>query len=248
MTNHFDIEMDTLVSKKRWENFEYGSHFAYIDFFRYILPVLKNTRPGRLLDIGSGSGAISICLAKIGFRVDGIDDSPVAIANSNMASRAMLLEERVRFEQTDLIGFYPEHRYGVVLCLDRIEHTVDDEEYLTRVRDLMVEDGLLILSTPLQTGPLTKLGMSKRFDQSVGHRRRYSRNRIVGTLMRCGFNVDSWIETEGIVRNALLVNRRSRSLARYLRGALLTRILTAIDDAAGRLFGFSKIIVISRKK
>jgi len=160
----------------------------------------------------------------------------------------MVLDDRVRFERTGLDGFSPGRRYDVVLCLDRIEHVVDDDAYLSMAGGLLNPDGLLIVSTPLRTAPLARFGLTERFDESVGHLRRYSRNRVVSTLMRTGFNVDSWIETEGIIRNGLLVNRRLRSLARYLRGRGLTRVVTAIDDLAGRYFGYSRIIVFSRKK
>ena len=112
----------------------------------------------------------------------------------------------------------------------------------------MVQDGLLILSTPLRTAPLARVGLTRRFDEAVGHRRRYSRNRIVATLMHAGFNVDHWIETEGIVRDALLVLPRARPLVRHIRGEALTRVVTAVDDFTGRRFGFSKVILFSRRK
>ncbi len=64
-------------------------------------------RPGRLLDLMCGTGRVGLALARIGWHVDGIDQSAQMLryANSKLERLPAEARRRVRFHHTDLAGF-----------------------------------------------------------------------------------------------------------------------------------------------
>ncbi len=66
--------------------------------------------PGRALDVGCGEGADSVWLAARGWRVTGVDLSPVALARAEAAGRAAGGEVagRLRWEHLDVVAQAPE--------------------------------------------------------------------------------------------------------------------------------------------
>jgi len=141
-----------------------------------------------------------------------------------------------------------ETRFDLVLCLEVIEHIEDDDLFLTCVRDVLRDGGLLILSAPLSTVPLARFGLTGGFDSTVGHLRRYGRDQLIGKIENSGFGVEQTTATEGIVRNSLFVFKPLHVLIRCIRGRFLTRMITAIDDVSGRLLGCSDLIIVARKR
>lgn len=59
--------------------------------------------PGRAIDLGCGSGADSIFLAKRGFTVTGVDFSSVAIEKASLAAESASLNQQPRFVVADLM-------------------------------------------------------------------------------------------------------------------------------------------------
>ncbi len=248
MTVHHDEFHRSYAKTKRQKKVVSEGDFTYINFFRYILPVIKEADPRGILDIGSGAGTISLYLGDLGYRVVGIDVSSVAVSISKQSVQDLSIDDRVELVHTDLDSYTTKDKFDLILCLEVIEHTDDDEGLLSRAGELLNPEGLLIVSTPLKTAPLTRLGMTRRFDSSVGHLRRYGKEQIVSIIMQAGYIVDHCVKTEGIVRNALFIFPWLNSLVRLIRGGFAARVVTAIDDASGKLFGYSDVIVFARKK
>lgn len=59
-------------------------------------------KPGRALDLGSGTGTNTIYLAQRGFEVTGVDISGRAISLAKRKARSAELTDRVRFERGDV--------------------------------------------------------------------------------------------------------------------------------------------------
>ncbi len=68
---------------------------------------------GRVLDIGIGQGRNGLPLARLGFRVTGIDSSPDAIATTGDAARAEGLS--VELWQGSFVDFEPPERFDALL-------------------------------------------------------------------------------------------------------------------------------------
>lgn len=223
------------------------NNFTYVNFFRYILPIINEVKPKRILDIGSGAGTLSLSLANQGFRVVGVDTSVVAIEKSRISAEYLNLQTRVDFVNCDFLDFSSNEKFDLILCSEVIEHIFDVNEFLKKIRALLINNGIVVLSTPLDSAPLAKLGLAKTFDNQVGHLRRYGKVNCVSLLESNRFHVKKIIETEGIIRNSLFVFPILGYIIRFIRGPLV-KVLTLIDDITGRLLGFSDLIVIATKK
>lgn len=96
-----------------------------------IEPVSPPQARRRLLDAGCGKGWFSHALARCGYRVDGIDSSPHAIAEA--AEQAIPGET---FAVSTLHEWSPPHLYDVVVSVDVLFHLTDDEVWARSVRNL----------------------------------------------------------------------------------------------------------------
>ncbi len=223
------------------------NNFTYTNFFRYMLPFINKINHKRILDVGSGAGTLSLLLASEGYKVVGIDISADAIEKSRQSAEHLNLQSKVNFLNYDLFDFSPNKKFDLILCLEVIEHVFDEARFLKKIKKLLIHNGLVIISTPLDSAPLTKLGLTKSFDSKVGHLRRYSKTRFIALLNTNNFSVEKFIETEGIIRNILFVFPILSFIVKFIRGPLV-KFITLIDDLIGTISGFSDLIVIATKK
>lgn len=115
--------------------------------------VRRHLRPGplRTLDAGSGSGAFALYAARRGNEVVGISFD--ARNNEAARERARILGiESATFVDGDLrrLGELAEtwEPFDQVLCLETIEHIVEDERLVRDLAGLLAPGGRLLLTTP----------------------------------------------------------------------------------------------------
>lgn len=105
--------------------------------------------PGRALDIGCGEGADAIWLAERGWRVDGLDISPTAVARAEAAAQAAGVDD-VTFHAGSLIEWATECDETFKLVTAMFLHVRDgqDRAALLRAASSLVAPGgrLLVVS------------------------------------------------------------------------------------------------------
>jgi len=99
-----------------------------------------------IIDLGCGRGWLTAELAKHGNAV-GVDLSDTGI---NIAKRNY---PQCHFKQMDIITEEIKDKYDVVVSSEVIEHLTEDNQirYVKKIRDILVNDGYLILTTPNAT-------------------------------------------------------------------------------------------------
>jgi 2-polyprenyl-6-hydroxyphenyl methylase/3-demethylubiquinone-9 3-methyltransferase len=100
------------------------------------------------LDVGCGAGLLAEPLARLGAKVTGVDASSELIAVARVHAHAMGLD--VDYRAADVLEI--EGRFDLVTCMEVIEHVADPAAFLGALAKRLARDGLLILSTPNQTG------------------------------------------------------------------------------------------------
>ncbi len=97
--------------------------------------------PGRLLDVGCGSGAYGASLIRLGWQVDGVEPDPQAAA---LARAQGLRVQNVPIEAAEL----PPNAYHVITMWHVLEHVSSPVAVLRRLRPALREDGLLWVEVP----------------------------------------------------------------------------------------------------
>jgi SAM-dependent methyltransferase len=123
-----------------------------LDRWRWLkarLPI--TTRAERLIDIGCGSGAFSIGSSLRGYQALGLswDDRNQRVAAERAAlcgaatARFETLDVRHLDRRNDLYG-----NFDVALCLENIEHIIDDRKLINDISSCLKPGGRLLLTTP----------------------------------------------------------------------------------------------------
>lgn len=126
---------------------------AWADFFEAVFDRFSKERPKLVLDLGCGTGAMTVELAGRGYDMTGIDLSPEMLSEAyrraadNRQSGILLIEGDISdFELYGTVG-------AVVSCLDVINHLTDRtdvERCFSLVHNYLDPDGLFIfdVNTP----------------------------------------------------------------------------------------------------
>lgn len=218
--------------------------------YRLLLKVLnKKISSGKLkvLDIGCGAGTICFYLANKGHKVTGIDISQKAVNECRTSAKRLGIKNvdfiRLDFPKENLRN----KKYDIVILTEVIEHIENDNLALKEILKLLKSNGLLILSTPSIDAPLNRLGLTKEFDNRVGHLRRYSLLNLKKLLRTSSFRIEEIERTEGIIRNFLFVNPFAGKLVRIINH-FGSDFVTYIDNVSLKLFGESNYIIVAQKQ
>jgi ubiquinone biosynthesis O-methyltransferase len=219
------------------------TYFLLLSYLRFVLLDVKAN--GNVLDVGCGVGTLAFYLASKGLTVTGIDVSSraVEIARANRLSKELPVE----FQLADVTKLATKEKYDLVICTEVVEHIENDLKFLKSIHEHVSPKGYLFLSTPSLNAPLYRLGVLKKFDDEVGHLRRYTEESITELVSKAGFEVIECAKNEGILRNALFTIKPLGQLIRLIKGPLVP-IFHFIDHLSLLLFGESDLIVIARKK
>lgn len=168
----------------------FGPHdlnLGWVPSFRYLLRrarvrlLLKELAPGKLLEVGCGSGALLIELSHMGFSCVGLEtsDPARALAQRLIDSYAAPVVLHAAPQAEDWRS-----RFDLVMALDVLEHIADDVSALTQWSQWLRPDGKLLLSVPAHRSRWSA------GDEWAGHYRRYDRDELLALLGRVGYRVE----------------------------------------------------------
>lgn len=103
---------------------------------------LCKTAETAILDVGCGSGELLLYLKRLGLNnLEGIDP---------YISKTIVHCNSVRIYKSELLDFDPgEKKYDIIMLHHVLEHLADPLEVLSRCRELLSGDGILIIRTPV---------------------------------------------------------------------------------------------------
>jgi 2-polyprenyl-3-methyl-5-hydroxy-6-metoxy-1,4-benzoquinol methylase len=145
----------------------------------------------RVLDVGCSSGYLARPLVEHGCTVVGIERDEEAAG----AARVVCADVLVGDVETMELPFEP-GSFDVVLCGDLIEHLRDPHAFLARMRPLLREGGLLVLTTPNVANWAVRLGLlfgrwryTERGILDRTHVHFFTRRTLVEALEGAGYRV-----------------------------------------------------------
>jgi SAM-dependent methyltransferase len=154
-------------------------------YMRWQLEQFNPLVGNRLLEVGCGVGSILAQLSPREF-VMGVDleDELVQFARRRFAARGF------EFATLDISRISPEERsdlkqrrFDTVICINVLEHVVDDEAAVAAMADVVEPGGTVAILVPAHPS------LYGAYDRMEGHHRRYSRAGLRNLLSRSGLDV-----------------------------------------------------------
>jgi len=134
-----------------------------------------------ILDIGSGSCILAAMLAGLyQTKVDGVDLNSQALAASGSEANRLLCYD-IHDRQVSLSS-----AYDMVALLDVIEHVEDDTRFVDSAAFHLKKGGCLLINVPALKQ------WHSRYDDAVGHLRRYDMQMIARLAKETNLSVVSW--------------------------------------------------------
>jgi 2-polyprenyl-3-methyl-5-hydroxy-6-metoxy-1,4-benzoquinol methylase len=144
---------------------------------RYI-PERVEKRDLKILEIGCGTGEITEYLCKIG-NVIGIDVSEEAIDYSiKRGMKNVFVGDITSMNIDEYLN-----KFDLILALDVIEHIQEDTLVLSRINQMLVDGGLLVVNVPAH-----KFLWSEH-DEALHHKRRYSKLELTEKVKDSGLKI-----------------------------------------------------------
>ncbi len=195
---------------------------------------------GRLLDVGCATGVFLDMMKKRGWDVEGVEISDEL---ASYARKTFSLNVHVTDLTREKINSEPFH---VITLFDVIEHIPDPNLMIAACRDLLVEDGVLLLRTPTEEGllrdiakviyrmSLTKAEYPMLWFYSFEHIHSFSLNTLNAILKKNGFSISK-------------VFREEESFERVNVPEYVKVIIKSINLLSSLLNKQHKITVIAKK-
>ena len=157
----------------------YHGHWWWRSRERFLREVLRTLplgpNPGPILDVGCGDGLFFDVLRAFGVP-EGVEADAALISEQGRAAGPIHMGP---FDET----FRPGKRYRLITALDVLEHAADEAAFLGRARDLLTDDGVLVLTVPAFRWLWT------HHDDVNHHRTRYTRRTLRPVAERAGLGI-----------------------------------------------------------
>jgi SAM-dependent methyltransferase len=188
------------------------------------LGALADLRPGRLLDVGGGRGDLGVVLRSSGWRVTSLDPSEAACREARERG-VEAVTGTLRSASAQLAG-----PFDAVVFQHSLEHVVDPEASLRSARELVADDGLLIVTLPnFGSWQRRRFGADWFHLDLPRHRSHFTARGLGAALERAGFS-DIDLSTSSSA-DGLPMSLQYRRLGRRLDSGALRYLAAAVSLA-----------------
>lgn len=218
--------------------------------YRVLVSVLDKYIKGKkeVLDLGSGVGTLDFYLALKGKKIIGVDESLIAVNMAKNNSQVLDVDKNITYIRKNILNYKSEKKFDAVLLFEVIEHLPDDKKALVLTKGLLKKEGLLFLSTRSINAPLSRIGLTRKHDERVGHLRRYTLGGLRKKLEDLNFKIIYKTKTEGFSKELLFSYPFGAPIIRAAnKFAVVSDVLNFIDILLLKLFGESQIIIVAKK-
>lgn len=154
------------------EEFDEAKHYS-----AWILQMIAPHVSGRILEVGAGRGTYSTYFAEHG-HLTALEPSAV---NSAALRERLKGYPSATVITAELDGAAAPGSYDTVVLLNVLEHIRDDHRALGDIYEALAPGGKMVLWVPAFEA------LYGKFDQQIGHFRRYRRNELLALVHKVGF-------------------------------------------------------------
>jgi SAM-dependent methyltransferase len=130
------------------------------------LPLPQTRHSLRALDLGCGTGAAAVRLARLGIHTTLLDSSPAMLDIAERAVREAGVDERIALKCGDAVevaNLFPEGTFDIVLCHNILEYLDDPNAVLSAAAQVLRSDstgiGILSILVRNRAGEVLKAGI-----------------------------------------------------------------------------------------
>ncbi len=141
------------------------------------LPLLWTRRSLRALDLGCGTGAAAVRLARLGIHTTLLDSSPAMLDTAKRAAREAGVDGKIGLKHgnaAELASLFPSGSFDIVLCHNLLEFVDDPNAVLSAAVQVLRSDstgiGILSILVRNRAGEVLKAGIG-----AVSRRGEYER-------------------------------------------------------------------------
>jgi SAM-dependent methyltransferase len=150
------------------------------DFLRFLKKNIKKEKISNILEIGCGACYLLEKLQKCGYKVTGLDPSPITVKEAQ--------KKNFRIFQ----GFYPSKKikelYDLIFNFDVLEHVSNPIIFLKKIRQNLIKDGFIAIKVPDCTQSIERGDISFVTHQ---HLNNFTYNSLYLLMKYCGYEVIS---------------------------------------------------------
>ena len=145
-----DTDEGRRIARAEIHERQYWFRERYVPWIQTVLPLAG----ARVLEVGSGNGSTSVCLAEPGARVDSVDMEDDGIVVAIQRAEIMGLRDRVRFHQanaTEIAELFRTAQFDLIIYPASVEHMtfVERMATLSSAWSMLEPGGVLsIIDTP----------------------------------------------------------------------------------------------------
>lgn len=115
--------------------------------------MLDNVSGNTIIDVGCSQGIVSILLAKAGNNVVGIDLAKESIDYAKMDKEKEKLGNNLNFICDDFLTYKFNQKFDCIIMGEILEHTFSPTLFLDKAKELLNENGRLIITVPFGINP-----------------------------------------------------------------------------------------------
>ena len=200
-------ERSYIVRESTGPQFLYGYHKKFLKLVKDI-PV-----GSKILDIGFGTGDLLAELAKRGYDVWGMDIDKNGV---EFAQNYFELKNLYALSDKDFFNLPNLPKFDMITFFELIEHLDNPLEFIQRVKNLLKEEGLMILSTPSRERMLVN---SLSSDFPPHHLSRWSEESIAKLFAKINFKISriEYIEQYKFILDSLTGKFRTGLVAKTVK-------------------------------
>lgn len=145
----------------------------------WVFGLIKNNLRGRVAELGAGIGTFSQKIASLKFETTAIDYNQSylsQIKKNNPNIKTVLFDAVSKKMSSELVS-----RFDTVITLNVLEHLEDDNLAISHISRMLSANGRLIILVPAFQFAFSQI------DESLGHFRRYSKQKMFLLLKKNGF-------------------------------------------------------------
>ena len=172
-------------------------HWWYAERRALVRRLVAPLSPGRALDVGCGGGGNTSVLRDLGWRVAGLEYSPVAAPITAARGIPVVRGDARRLPFRD-------GSMDLVISTDMWEHIDDDEAVARETVRVLRPGGRALVAVPCS------MKLWSGHDVALGHVRRYERDDLVALMEKAGLDVIDVRSWNVLLRPVARVRRRRR--------------------------------------